>query len=605
MLAFILGTVACNSANEAQAPTPTPTYTPTPTVSSCAGLIMCGQKTLYVCSPGSEKCRESAISLVITDPDGLILSKEVNQIPGARYTEYNVDSNGNGICDTELWIPNWKPGKYLYQAIPKPWAKPTDTFNIKISVMDEHVGWTTIWLAKDVPISEIPAEPYVYENKERVHTKLTYTGDTVGYYKEVAKLSAVLTDEDGHPLAGKTVVFNFSGQPTIGVTDSEGIARTSLTLLMEPSEYYIVETNFGGDIDYLPPYDPPSPAFTVLPPQAEITDPLETVWTTYTMQEGNWTTCTTECTPKDWPSDGAASAIAIDKQNNKWFGTETGVSMFDGKKWTDYTTQDGLRGQKILAIAIDNEGNKWFSTDTGVTRFDDREWTTYTTENGLAGPCVFAIAIDKDGSKWFGTCDGVSKFDGKNWTNFTAEDGLGGESVFAIAIDNQGNKWFGTDNGVSKFDGKKWTTYTTEDGLAGNRVSAIAIDKQGNKWFGTNGGLCRFDGAKWTTYVPEEFNFDMSRTVFLMTDNEGSDFTARSIPAITIDSKGNLWCIVSRSNPQCFEVSWLKKFDGVNWTGYTYYDGLAYYLNVFAIAVDGEGNKWIGTDLGVTKLGTN
>ncbi len=609
LMGLIISAISCtggvNHTPSASSPsTPTPIFEPTPTIPAQLWDTVCGQKTLYACGNGSNQgCRESAISLVITDPDGLILSDKINQIPGAEYHAWNVDTDGDGICDNEYSIPNWKPGKYLYQAIPKPWAKPTDTFSIKLSLMDEHVGWTTIWLAEDVPISEIPAKPYVYENKERIHTKLTYTGDVMGYYKEVANFSAVLTDEDGHPLAGKTVGFDLSGSPVSAITDSEGVARASLTLLMEPSEYYIIETNFAGDIDYLPPYDPPSSGFTVLPPRAEVTEPLESVWTTYKLQEGNWTTCTIACTPEDWQSDSAVTAIAIDKQNNKWFGTDTGVTKFDGEKWTNFTAQDGFAGNKVLTIAIDKEGNKWFGTYTGVSMFDDKKWTTYTPENGLAGPCVFAIAIDKDGNKWFGTCNGASKYDGKKWTNFTAEDGLGGQSVFAIAIDNQGNKWFGTDNGVSKFDGKKWTTYTTKDGLAGNRISAIAIDKQGNKWFGTNGGLSRFDGAKWTTYVPEEYNQDMSDAYFMMTDNEGGDFTAKSIPAIAIDAKGNIWCIVSRSNAQCFEVSWLKKFDGVNWTGYTSYDGLAHFYNVFTIAVDNEGNKWFGTDLGVTKLG--
>jgi len=604
LLALILGSIACNGANETQAPTLTPAYTPAPTMSSWLRQNMWAQKTSYVCG-SHEECRESAISLVITDPDGLVLSKEINQIPGADYNEWDQDTDGDGICENEYWIPNWKPGKYLYQAIPKPWALPTDTFSIEISVMEQRIGWTTIVLAEDVPISEIPAEPYVYENKQRIPTKLTYTGDVTGHYKDRANFSAALTDEDGQPLAGKTVVFNLSGEPVIGVTDSEGIAHASVTLLREPSKYYIVETYFDGDIDYLPPYDPPSPAFTVLPPLAEITDPLETIWTTYTMQEGNWTTCTTACNREYWQADNYVSAIAIDKQNNKWFSTGNGVSKFDGNIWTNYTTQDILAGQRILSIAIDNEGNEWFGTDTGVSMFDDNKWTTYIAENALGNTCVFAIAIDKDGNKWFGTCSGISKYDGKNWTKFTADDGLCGQSVFAIAIDSLGNKWFGTENGVSKFDGKVWTTYTTQDGLAGNRVTAIAIDRQGNKWFGTDRGLSRFDGAKWTTYVPEDYNLDMSNVYFMMTDNEGSDFTAKSIPAIAIDAKGNLWCIVSRSNAECFTVSWLKKFDGVNWTSYTPYDGLYYFINIFAIAVDSEGNKWFGTDFGVTKLGKN
>ena len=29
------------------------------------------------------------------------------------------------------------------------------------------------------------------------------------------------------------------------------------------------------------------------------------------------------------------------------------------------------------------EGNKWFGTDGGVSKFDGANWTTYTTSNGL------------------------------------------------------------------------------------------------------------------------------------------------------------------------------------------------------------------------------
>ena len=42
-----------------------------------------------------------------------------------------------------------------------------------------------------------------------------------------------------------------------------------------------------------------------------------------------------------------------------------GVSKFDGTNWTTYTTSDGLVGNYVRAIAIDKEGNKWFGTDEG------------------------------------------------------------------------------------------------------------------------------------------------------------------------------------------------------------------------------------------------
>jgi len=139
-------------------------------------------------------------------------------------------------------------------------------------------------------------------------------------------------------------------------------------------------------------------------------------------------------------------------------------------QWATYTSLDGLVSNHVMSITIDEEGNKWFGTITGVSKFDGTTWTNYTTKDGLGSyddllVYVRAIAIDKEGNKWFGTDMGVSKFDGTTWTNYTIQDGLISGQVRAIAIDKEGNKWFGTWNGVSKFDGTTWTNYTTKNGL--------------------------------------------------------------------------------------------------------------------------------------------
>src|SRR4030042_976489 len=176
-------------------------------------------------------------------------------------------------------------------------------------------------------------------------------------------------------------------------------------------------------------------------------------------------------------------AIAIDAQDTKWFGTNGGISKFDGTNWTTYDTLNGLAIGYVSAIAIDAEGNKWFGTEDGVSKFDDTTWTTY------AVGWVKEIAIDAEGNKWFGTYGGgVSKFDGTNWTTYTTSNGLASNYINAIAIDAEGNKCFGTyqvinlghktsleliGTGVSKFDGTTWATYTTADGLGDNRVSSI------------------------------------------------------------------------------------------------------------------------------------
>jgi len=263
-------------------------------------------------------------------------------------------------------------------------------------------------------------------------------------------------------------------------------------------------------------------------------------------------------------------SIAIDAQGNKWFGTDAGVSKFDGTTWTNYTaTANGLAGNDVRSIAIDAQGNKWFGTDAGVSKFDGTNWTTYTTANGLTSNSIRSIAIDAQGNKWFGTSGGVSKFDGTNWTTYTTANGLASNTVTRVAIDAQGNKWFGTDAGVSKFDGTNWTTYTTANGLASNTVTCVAIDAQGNKWFDTDAGVSKFDGTNWTSYI----------------------LGVNYVTSIAIDAHGNKW----------FGTNGVSTFDGKNWTCYTTANGLAHNY-VTSIAIDAQGNKWFGTDAGVSKF---
>ena len=92
----------------------------------------------------------SPVDITVTDPDGLVISKTLNQIPGATYEE--VDLNGDGDPDDWVNIPVMKIGKYKIDVAPKPGALPTDTFTLEASIAGE-----TIILAENAPIGEVPA----------------------------------------------------------------------------------------------------------------------------------------------------------------------------------------------------------------------------------------------------------------------------------------------------------------------------------------------------------------------------------------------------------------------------------------------------------------
>lgn len=58
----------------------------------------------------------------------------------------------------------------------------------------------------------------------------------------------------------------------------------------------------------------------------------------------------------------------VDAKGRVWIGTEgAGLALWDGKRLTFFTTQDGLSGDTVRSLALDGE-TLWIGTDRGVSR---------------------------------------------------------------------------------------------------------------------------------------------------------------------------------------------------------------------------------------------
>ena len=100
----------------------------------------------------------SPVDIVVTNPDDLTVSKQTNEIPGASYTEEDV--NGDGDSDDIIFIPYRKTGEYMISLIPEADAAPDDKYTLVVSTETAN---TT--LAENVSVSEIPTEPYGFESR--------------------------------------------------------------------------------------------------------------------------------------------------------------------------------------------------------------------------------------------------------------------------------------------------------------------------------------------------------------------------------------------------------------------------------------------------------
>ncbi len=121
-----------------------------------------------------------------------------------------------------------------------------------------------------------------------------------------------------------------------------------------------------------------------------------------------------------------------------------------------FNEKNGLASNIVRAIAIDSDGNKWFGTNKGVSKFDGKKCINFNNSNGLTLNIVSTIAIDADGRVWAGEgtskSTGIFTFDGKQWSSYSIEDGLVSNNITAISADLSSNIWLGSFKGVTKLN---------------------------------------------------------------------------------------------------------------------------------------------------------
>ena len=180
------------------------------------------------------------------------------------------------------------------------------------------------------------------------------------------------------------------------------------------------------------------------------------------------------------------------------------IAPFLKGTWRHYTVVDGLAGNQVFDIYRDLDGTMWFGTNSGVSHYDGHTFTNFATDY-----LVEAVYRDLDGVMWFGTRHrGLLRYDGKKWLNFTTKDGLAAKTVSTIHQTPDGVLWFGTGSrwefakgyGISRYDGVKFTNLTTADGLVDDRVLSIYQSPDDVLWFGSRGGLSRYDGTQFVNF---------------------------------------------------------------------------------------------------------
>ena len=180
------------------------------------------------------------------------------------------------------------------------------------------------------------------------------------------------------------------------------------------------------------------------------------------------------------------------------------------------------------------------------------------------------------------------------------------DQIMAIAVDGTGYKWVGTkDRGVSVMDDggtpldksdDVWQPFHHGDGLTDNDVTDIAIDGAGNKWFATmydnwGGGVSVLDDGG-TPFDKSDDTWEWFGT--------GHGLTHYDVYAVAIDGAGNKW-FATRRDVWGNGVSVLDDggtpFDKSDdtWERFGTGDGLTGDGTTYSLAIAGSGLKWFAS----------
>lgn len=307
-------------------------------------------------------------------------------------------------------------------------------------------------------------------------------------------------------------------------------------------------------------------------------------------------------------------SILHDSYGYLWFGTEGGLSKFDGLKFTNYTISQGLADNYITCSIEDKTGKLWFGTlYGGIIIYDGKSFSNLKIKDGLSSNSILSIFQDSKGIIWVGTDgNGLNKYENGKFTHLSKKDGLLSNVIRTIIQDHIGNLWFTSSTaggGICKYDGNKFKVYSKKDGLACDSVISIFQDKEGIFWLGTYRGICRFDGKRFFNFnsnlkIPGKITsiyqdnknimwFSSYGSGLIKYDNNTFSFynthnglTSDVLQTIYQDKRGDIW--IGTVNGGVNQLS-IERF-----ISYTKKDGLPTDA-VYSINEDKQGNIWFGT----------
>jgi signal transduction histidine kinase/ligand-binding sensor domain-containing protein/CheY-like chemotaxis protein len=264
--------------------------------------------------------------------------------------------------------------------------------------------------------------------------------------------------------------------------------------------------------------------------------------------------------------------------------------------WRTFGLADGLPAASVTSIVQDRNGDLWLGTDGGgLVRFDGARFTVYSLEQILGGNRVAKLVKDPGGGLWIGAMvfqpgEGIACLDRdrKHFVTYTSQDGLQNGRADFLALDWQGRVCIQDAGGLARLDPDQgqFVLFPPEDGLRGVLVMGAGTSRKNCLYLGffLSDVICRWDGQR---------------------------FTAIDLPAMVRwshlfheDRAGFLWvaaqALAPKGQPQPQRL-WRTRDEGKTWEELGQEQGY-HGQEIKTIYEDRQGSIWFGTRNGLLRF---
>jgi len=213
-------------------------------------------------------------------------------------------------------------------------------------------------------------------------------------------------------------------------------------------------------------------------------------------------------------------------------------------KFENYTMKNGLPNNMVWGITQDKYGFLWIATVSGLSRFDGVKFTNFFSgadSNSLRSNEVMNVRADHDGRVWI-ISNGLCYYDyANNDFKYIQLPGKKIEWISSIAPDSKNSLWFFSNLGLCRVDVKTLQPALVNDRLPAKIPTSLFIDPSDRVWFSQcDNGFFMYDPA----------------TKHLNNLANSPDHLNECFDHLFSDKKDELWLVNSYGEPGV-----LKRFD--------------------------------------------